>query len=250
MQKSTPSLAQLLTMVVFTLSCFGLLLFLWLSFGGPVPLKPKGYQVQVAFPEAATLATEADVRIAGVSVGKVRKLDVDKQSSRTIATIELDREFAPLRSDAQAMLRQKTLLGETYVQIAPGHASKTVPEGGRLANAQVQDTVQLDEIFDALDPATRASFRTWQQELAKGVTGRGRDFNDALGTLPGFAADGSDVLQVLASQDAALKRLVKNTGVTFAALTENEQQLRTLITSSKHVFDATASRNEALAEAV
>jgi ABC-type transporter Mla subunit MlaD len=77
MNKSAPSILRILTMVVFALSCFGLLLFLWLSFGGPIPLKPQGYRVQVAFPEAATLATEADVRIAGVSVGKVRKLAVD-----------------------------------------------------------------------------------------------------------------------------------------------------------------------------
>ncbi len=250
MNKSAPSLMRILTMVVFALSCFGLLLFLWLSFGGPIPLKPEGYRVKVAFPEAATLATEADVRIAGVSVGKVRKLDVDARDNRTVATIELDREFAPLHADANAMLRQKTLLGETYVQLTPGHSTQMVPEGGRLADGHVKDTVQLDEIFDSLDPATRASFRTWQQELAKGIKGRGRDFNDAIGTLPGFASDGSDVLRVLASQDAALHRLVKNTGVTFGALTENEQQLQTLITSSKRLFDATASRNDALAEAV
>ena len=55
MQKSAPSLPKVLTMVVFALSCFGLLLFLWLSFGGPIPLKPQGYRVQVAFPEAAAL---------------------------------------------------------------------------------------------------------------------------------------------------------------------------------------------------
>jgi phospholipid/cholesterol/gamma-HCH transport system substrate-binding protein len=250
MNKSAPSLLRVLTMVVFALSCFGLLLFLWLSFGGPIPLKPQGYRVQVAFPEAATLATEADVRIAGVSVGKVRKLEVDPRGNRTLATIELDRQFAPLHADAQAMLRQKTLLGETYVELTPGHGAKTLPEGARLTDARVKDTVQLDEIFDALDPQTRAAFRTWQQQLAEGVKGRGRDFNDALGTLPGFAADGSDVLQVLDSQEGALQRLVKNTGVTFAALTENEQQLQTLITSSKRVFDATASRNDALAEAV
>jgi phospholipid/cholesterol/gamma-HCH transport system substrate-binding protein len=250
MQKSAPSPLRIVTMVVFALSCFGLLLFLWLSFGGPIPLKPQGYRVQVAFPEAATLATEADVRVAGVSVGKVRKLALDPRGNRTLATIELDREFAPLRADARAMLRQKTLLGETYVQLTPGHGSQAIPEGGRLADGRVADTVQLDEIFDALDPATRAAFRTWQQQLAKGIDGRGRDFNDALGTLPGFAADGSDVLAVLASQRAALQRLVKNTGVTFGALTENERQLQTLITSSKRVFDATASRNDALAEAV
>jgi virulence factor Mce-like protein len=250
MQKSAPSLARVLTMVVFALSCFGLLLFLWLSFGGPIPLKPEGYRVQVAFPEATTLASEADVRIAGVSVGKVRKLAVDGDRNRTVATIELDRQFAPLHTDARAILRQKTLLGETYVELTPGHSAHTLAEGARLANAQVAGTVQLDEIFDSLDPATRASFRTWQQQLSKGIAGRGRDFNDALGTLPGFSSDASDVLGVLDSQEGALQRLVKNTGVTFAALTENEHQLQTLITSSKRVFDATASQNDALAEAI
>ena len=64
-------------MVVFALSCFGLLLFLWLSFGGPIPLKPKGYRVQVGFPEATQLGLEADVRVAGVSVGKLRKKELD-----------------------------------------------------------------------------------------------------------------------------------------------------------------------------
>ena len=250
MQKQAPSLPRILTMVVFALSCFGLLLFLWLSFGGAIPLKPQGYQVQVAFPEATTLATEADVRIAGVSVGKVRKLEEDGGRNRTLATLELDREFAPLRADSRARLRQKTLLGETYVELTPGRSKRTLPEDGRLADGQVTESVQLDEIFDSLDPETRAAFRGWQQELSKGVRGRGRDFNDALGTLPGFAADGADVLGVLDSQEAALQRLVKNTGVTFAALTENEQQLETLITGSERVFSTTGARNEALAEAV
>jgi virulence factor Mce-like protein len=250
MNKSAPSLPKILTMVVFALSCFGLLLFLWLSFGGAIPLKPQGYQVRVAFPEATTLATEADVRIAGVSVGKVRKLEVDDPHNRTLATLELDREFAPLHTDTRARLRQKTLLGETYVELAPGRSSRMVPEDGKLADGQVVESVQLDEIFDSLDPQTRAAFRGWQQELSKGVRGRGRDFNDALGTLPGFAADGADVLGVLDSQEQALRRLVKNTGVTFAALTENEQQLQTLITSSQRVFEATGSRNDALADAV
>ena len=72
MVKDTPSPLQLAAMVVFAMSCFGLLLFLWLAFGGSIPLKPEGYRVKVAFPEAATLAEEADVRLAGVNVGKVK----------------------------------------------------------------------------------------------------------------------------------------------------------------------------------
>jgi phospholipid/cholesterol/gamma-HCH transport system substrate-binding protein len=249
MQKSTPSLAQLLTMVVFALSCFGLLLFLWLSFGGPVPLNPKGYQVKIDFPEATTLASEADVRIAGVSVGKVRKLEVQRGANRTVATLELDSAFAPLHQDARAILRQKTLLGETYVELTPGHG-KAVPEGGTLNNAQISNTVQLDEIFDSLDPQTRAAFQGWQQELAKGIKGHGQDFNDALGTLPGFASDATDVLAVLDSQQGALGRLVKNTGVVFRALTENQSQLQNLIVSSKRTFDATAREQNALADTI
>jgi phospholipid/cholesterol/gamma-HCH transport system substrate-binding protein len=250
MNKSTPSLPRILIMVVFALTCFGLLLFLWLSFGGPVPLKPKGYRVEIDFPEATTLAQEADVRVAGVPVGKVRKVEVLKGANRTKTTIEIDRQFAPLRVDAHAILRQKTLLGETYVEMTPGHSKQTIPENGRLPDAQVAKTVQLDEIFDALDPSTRKAFRDWQQELAKGINGRGQDFNDALGTLPGFASDGADVLAVLDSQQGAVQRLVKNTGVVFGALTQNEAQLRNLITGSKRTFDATASKQDALAETI
>jgi virulence factor Mce-like protein len=250
MDKSTPSLGRILVMVVFALSCFGLLLFLWLSFGGPVPLKPKGYRVQVDFPEATTLAQEADVRVAGVPIGKVRTVNVDKGTNRTKATLEIDPKYAPIRTDARAILRQKTLLGETYVEMTTGSSRKTIPENGRLPNAQVAQTVQLDEIFDALDPKTRASWRGWQQELAKGINGRGQDFNDALGTLPGFASDAADVLTVLDQQQGAVQRLVKNTGVVFAALTQNEAQLRNLITGSKRTFDATASKRQALAETI
>ena len=87
-------------MVLFALSCFGLLLFLWLTFGGPIPLKPKGYQFKVAFPEATQLGLEADVRVAGVSVGKVRDKTLDPaHPNRTVATIELD---AQVRADRHA----------------------------------------------------------------------------------------------------------------------------------------------------
>src|SRR3954465_9314707 len=120
MQKQAPTFGRLLTMALFALSCFGLLLFLWLSFGGPIPLKPKGYRVQVAFPEATQLGLEADVRVAGVSVGKLRAKSLDPNSNRTLATLEIERKFAPLRADTKAMLRQKSLLGETYIELTPG----------------------------------------------------------------------------------------------------------------------------------
>ena len=249
MQKQAPTFGRILVMVLFALSCFGLLLFLWLSFGGSVPLRPQGYRVQVAFPEATQMGEYADVRMAGVSVGKVRKKKLDPDGNRTIAIIEMDGRAAPLKSDAKALLRQKTLLGETYVELTPGtKGAKPVPEGGQLKNTQVASTVELDEIFRAFDPATRQSFRDWQQALAKSIDGRGPDLNDSLGNLPAFAADATDVLEVLDSQENATRRLVKNTGVVFDALSENQQALRGLITNSDAVFSATQQQQEALAQ--
>ena len=75
MQKQAPSIGRILVAVGFTLSCFALLLFLWVTFGGPTPFKPESYRFTADFPEAITLAKEADVRIGGVSVGKVKDIE-------------------------------------------------------------------------------------------------------------------------------------------------------------------------------
>src|SRR5436853_1410827 len=113
MQKQAPSVGRVLTMVLFALSCFGLLLFLWLSFGGPIPLQPQGYRVKVAFPVATQLGLQADVRVAGVSVGRVIQKQDDRNANRTVATLQISRRFAPISKNAKAILRQKTILGET-----------------------------------------------------------------------------------------------------------------------------------------
>jgi virulence factor Mce-like protein len=253
MSKQAPSLMKILTMVLFALSCFGLLLFLWLSFGGPIPLKPNGYRFEVAFPEATQLGLEADVRVAGVSIGKVRKKDLDPaHPNRTVATIEVDSKYAPIARDARAILRQKTLLGETYVELTPGHPrhAGTLPDGGFLADGRVAKTVEIDEIFQALDPKTRASFRTWQQELSRAVAGRGRDLNDAIGNLPAFADDANDLLTVLDGQASQVRELVSGTGQVFEALTRDEGQLHDLVVNASDTFDATSRRQDALAEAI
>ena len=251
MPKQAPSFGRIAAMVVFTLSCFGILLFLWMSFGGPVPLKPKGYRFEVNFPEATTLASEADVRIAGVNVGKVVGMKLDKGGTRTTVTINMKKGFSPVPKDTRAILRQKTLLGETYVELSPGtrKAGNMLADGATLPNTQVEPTVQLDEIFRAFDPQTRQAFRNWVQENAQVINGgRGQDLNDALGNLQGFAEDGAGVLGVLDRQSKDLHNFVKNTGVVFKALTQRQGQLRSLITNSHDVFSATASRDKALSQ--
>jgi phospholipid/cholesterol/gamma-HCH transport system substrate-binding protein len=250
MIKQTPSIGRLIAMVAFTLSVFGLLMFLWLAFGGPIPIKPKGYRLQAHFPEAATLAVEADVRLAGVNVGKVKKKALDKRGARTNVELELKSQYAPIPKDTRAILRQKTLLGETYVELAPGHKSSgMLKDGSTIPNSQIEPTVELDEIFTSFDEPTRKAFQDWMAELATVIKkGRSQDLNDAFGNLAGFSADGARLLQTLDEQDVAVRRLIKNTGVVFAALNERQGALRELIVNSNNTFEATASRDEALAE--
>jgi phospholipid/cholesterol/gamma-HCH transport system substrate-binding protein len=249
METGTPSLTKIVTMVLFALSCVGLLLFLWLSFGGTIPFNPQGYRVRISFPNAGQLATQADVRIAGVTVGKVIDKSLDPQNNRTIATIQIDSKYAPVRQDARAILREKTIIGETYVELAPGSpSSKAVPDGGLLGRGQVQPAVQLDEVFNALDPTTRHAFQVWQQELAKAVRGNDQNLNSVLGNLPPFAADATDLLRVLDVEHGSVVRLVQNGGTVFAALTQNQAALRNLITTAQTTFATTAANNNALAD--
>jgi virulence factor Mce-like protein len=214
-----------------------------------VPLKPKGYRFQATFAEATQLAVEADVRISGVPVGRVRRVEPDRRSGRTLATIELERRYAPLPRDSRAILRQKTLLGETYVELTPGRRSgPVIPEDGRLTATQVSPTVELDEIFRTFDPQTRRAFQGWMQEQSRALRGHGRDLNDALGTLEPFAEETQALVRVLNSQSAALQRTVRDTGVVFGALGERRGQLRDLIRTSNRVFTTTARRDERLRE--
>src|SRR3954447_5984738 len=247
MVKDAPSLGKIAAMVLFALSCFGLLLFLWLAFGCPVPLKPKGYRFHTSFAEAGQLALEADVRISGVPVGKVKTITPDKVTGRSDVEIQLDSRYAPMPSDAKAILRQKTLLGETYVELTPGHdRAEPIPEGGALAETQVSDTVEPDEILRSFDPKTRAAFQDWMQPQAQAIDGRGRDLNDALGNLAPFAEDTATIVDILNRQEEAVSQLVSNTAVVFGALSERDGQLRSLIQNSNTVFATTAARDSEL----
>ena len=284
MQKQAPSIGRILVAVGFTLSCFALLLFLWVTFGGPVPFKPQSYRFTADFPEAITLQKEADVRIGGVSVGKVKELSLAPESecrehpetcNATRATIEIDPQYAPISSDAEAILRQKTLLGETYVelttgtQVDPGEtagdlnaqsgsmdvgelsgddAPHPIEEGGHLEQSQVQDQTQIDEIFQGFDDETRQAFQSWMRNAGIAIDGRGLDLNDAFGNVGAFATDASDVLGTLRQQEQALRTVVRSTGEVFAALTEHDQALAGAIVGSNRTFGALASESDALAE--
>src|SRR4051812_39527381 len=220
---------------------------MWITFGGSSPLKPKGYEVEANFPEATLLAQTGDVRISGVPVGRVTKMERD--GNRTRVTMQIKSRYAPLPSDTRAMLRLKTLFGETYVELTPGTPTAArLADGGLLPNSQVQPSVELDEVLKTFKPRTRAAFQTWLQSQANAIEGRGTDINVGLASLPGFVGSADKLLVTLDAQSAAVRRLVASTGDFFGAISQREGELRGLVTDANHLFQTTAARNQDLAD--
>jgi phospholipid/cholesterol/gamma-HCH transport system substrate-binding protein len=249
MQKRAPTTWQMATIVGFALSCFGILLFLWVAFGGPTPLRAKGYEVKIPFTEAAQLATQSDVRISGVSVGKVQKIQLSPDGKHALATLELNDKYGPIPADTKATLRQKTLLGETYVELTPGDRNgPKLADGGTLPAGHVTAAVQLDEIFRTFNTKTRLAFQQWMQNASIALNGRGQDLSNAFAELEPTFTDADRVLRVLDTQSNAVRQLISNGGTVFQALSERQGQLSGLIRNSDRVFTTTARRNRELQE--
>lgn len=249
MIKTAPSPLRLAALIGFVLACVITLTYLWISFGGSVPLAPQGYRVQVAFPQANELATGADVRIAGVNVGTVVGLRMDGADNRTLATLQINQAYAPIPRDTRATLRIKTLLGETFVELSPGNrAAGPLADHGRLPDAQVTPDVALDQILSTFDPKTRKAFQTWMEAQAGAVQGRGQDINASFGLLPGFFDASERLLSTLNGQSAQVRGLISHTGQFFSAVSAQRGQLSGLISAADDFFSTTAQRNRQLSE--
>jgi len=244
MSKRAPSTAQLLVIAGFALSCFGILLFLWITFGGPTPFKARSYEIKVPFQEATQLAQQSDVRISGVSVGKVQTIEQSPDGQQAQATINIEDKYAPIPKGTRAILRTKTLLGETYVELTPGDSDGAeLPDGATLAKANVAESVQLDEIFRTFDTRTRAAFQEWMQEGAVAISGQGQSFSNALAEFDPTFTEFDRLFRLLDTQRLAVKQLFSNGAVSLRALRGREGELANLISNSNDVFRTTAARD-------
>jgi len=238
-------------MIGFAGSCIGLLIFLWISFGGATPFAGQGYVLNADFNQAVELGTQADVRISGVSVGKVISVQLDRRTGLTRAVMEIDSRYAPRPADTRAVLRAKTLLGETYVELTPGSRyGPKLQDGATLPRAHIAPTVQLDQILSTFDPKTRHAFQVWMQQGALALTNRGQNLNEALAELTPFATHVQAVLAVLNRDSAATSTLLRDTGTVFSALSRSPAALQGFIRNSNATFAATAARDVALAATV
>ncbi len=184
---------------------------------------------------------DRDVRVAGVKVGKVGKIEREGDDARV--ALELDEDVA-LHRDATAHMRPHTLFeGSNYIDLSPGSPSaRVIDEGATLPRAQTRNYVTLDKALRVLRPDIRRNLRTLArvgsqtlhdeaipglQQTLRNTPALMRDLAPAARALQGTRGNElagavrglSQTVDALQSQEESLGPLVTRTDRTAAALT-------------------------------
>jgi phospholipid/cholesterol/gamma-HCH transport system substrate-binding protein len=214
------------------------------------------YQLNAVFNNVNNLKPKSPVRIAGVEVGKVKKVEpVTSGDGAARVTMELKKKALPLHQDAEAHVRSRIFLeGNFFVDIQPGSPSApTMKDGGTIPIQRTSAPVQLGQVLSALQNDTREDLKVFLKEYSKGLSGKGaRGFNQSIRYwTPAYknAALANDAtLGVDPTRD--VQRVLKGQQRTFKALDEEPQKLKSLVTDFNSTAGAFASQDVALEAAI
>lgn len=249
MVTQAPRRSAVLVAIAFTLSCLGLIVFVWTQFGGTIPFAPQGYQVRATFQETGLLVSGADVRIAGVNIGRVT--GVSRRGTRSLVTMDIQQRYAPVPADTRAILRQKTLLGEAFIELTPGtRGGRKLRDGGMLPASQVARTTQLDQVLGSFGKPTQRDLSRFLSGSAAALAGQDQNLSSALGNLDPAVTELRQVMLALDGDRGNLGSLLRNGATVLATLGQRSADLRTLIGAGDQVFSATARRNAALSATI
>jgi phospholipid/cholesterol/gamma-HCH transport system substrate-binding protein len=102
----------------------------------------EGYDVDAIFSDVGGLKIGASIEIAGVEVGRVKRITLDNYQARVVLNLA---ENVKLQEDTIASIKTKGLIGEKFIEITPGGLEKVIPPGGRIRETQA--AVDLEELI-------------------------------------------------------------------------------------------------------
>ena len=249
METRVPHWRAFVLPVAFALACVALTIAAWVSFGGRVPLSAQGYRFYLPLPQAGTIYPDTTVRIAGITVGRV--ISVRRAAGGARALIEMEPAYVPVRRGARAIVRSKTLLGEGYIELAPGPASApALPDGGVLPASGVASQQQLFDVLRIYDPVTRARIRAMFSGLAASIRGQSQSLNDAVAYAAPVSANFADVFSALAGQERSLSSLIGDTGTVLSALGSQQGVVEAVVRQGSAALGATARSERGLAATI
>ena len=208
------------------------------------------YTITGHFLSAEGLTAGNDVLVGGVQAGKVDSVALAPDSDSSggaLIQMTIGQKFAPLRRGTRATVREKGFLGNMYVDITPGaDGGQPIPNGGSLPIEDTAAPVDLDQVMDTFDPATRAKIKTLTLQGGESLSGRGQDLNHVLADLPATTANLADAA---GSIDASQQQLDQLTGE-FDSITQQmaseDTSLRGDLSNSASLLDTIAAREDRL----
>src|SRR5215210_3033796 len=225
----------------------------YLGFTKSIPFRSH-YEVKAAFKSANNLKPASPVRIAGVEVGKVTKIErKTKGADGALVTMQIQDKGRPLHEDATFKIRPRIFLeGNFFVDVLPGSGGKEAPKDHVFPITQTNAPVQFDEVLTALQSDTREDLKVLLREYAAGLKGRGaKGFNRSIKYWKPAYRDSAIVSEaMLGEHEHDLSGYVNHAGVVAGALDRNRQRLKDLITNFRQTAGAFARENTSLEAAV
>ena len=232
-----------------------LVLFAYFGFTKANPFA-NPYELKAMFRDVQNLKTRSPVRIAGVEVGRVTKVEPKDGGGAAEVTMELRDDALPLRDDARAQIRSRIFLeGNFFVDIQPGSPSRgELDDGSTIPITQTASTVTLPEILDTLDSDVRGDLQTFLHEYGTVALqgGGAKAFNRAIPSFEPayrYGALTNDALLGV-DPDHDVQRLLRGQQRTFAALASNPGALKELVTDLNTTAGAIARHDSELEAAV
>jgi virulence factor Mce-like protein len=133
----------------------------------------RDFEIRAAFRDVQSLQPNSPVRIAGVTVGKVTK--IEGHDTGALVTMQLKRAGLPVKRDARVKVRPRIFLeGNWFVDLSPGTPSaRALEDGDTIPVQQTAAPVQFGQVLEALQSDTREDLQTVLDEYGRAVKGRG-----------------------------------------------------------------------------
>jgi phospholipid/cholesterol/gamma-HCH transport system substrate-binding protein len=206
--------------------------------------KPFELKAEMSTAQAVTPGQGQTVRVAGVRVGDIAK--VDYEDGHAVVTMDVDRKFLPVYRDATILLRPKTGLKDMFLELNPGtnydpnSREDEFQNGDTIPLANTAPDTNVDEILAALDGDTRAYLRLLLTQGGQGLNGRGQDLGKLLGSLGPINRGLARLNTEVAKRKENLRRLIHNMNLLFGTVGQDGEGIRQLVTASNQALGAIA----------
>lgn len=212
----------------------------------------SSYHVRAIFSDAGGLVTGDDVLIGPARVGSVQSVSLTRSGQAAIV-LGLDGGVAPLHTGTVARIEANGLAGiaSHYVTLQPSASSRpTIPSGGTIPAVDTYAQVSLDQVFDSLDPLTRAGLRNLIRGEATAIQGKAGQASRTLHVLAPALLSTSQVTGELDRNEPSFDALLVQGARTMQALAARSTQLTQLVASADTATGALAARSGSLRAAL